>query len=44
MARYIIQNEVRDLAALQNFNSGGYRYEAGTSNEGEMLFLRDYPA
>ena len=44
MARYIIQNEVSDLAALQNFNSGGYRYEAGASNEGEMLFLRDYPA
>ena len=44
MARYIIQNEVRDLASLQAFNSGGYRYEAGAGDKGEMLFLRDYPA
>lgn len=44
MARYIIQNEVRDLATLQAFHSGGYRYEPEGGNDGEMLFLRDYPA
>jgi cytoplasmic iron level regulating protein YaaA (DUF328/UPF0246 family) len=50
MARYIIQNEVRDIAALQNFDSGGYRFiapdnhEGHASKAGEMLFLRDYPA
>lgn len=44
MARYIIQNEVRDKTALAQFNSGGYRYEPAAGHEGEMLFLRDYPA
>ena len=43
MARYIIQNELRDPAALTDFTIGGYRYEPEGAGTGEMLFLRDYP-
>lgn len=44
MARYIIQNEVKDPGALTKFDLGGYRYEKDGAQDGEMLFLRDYPA
>ncbi len=44
MARYIIQNEVTNPADLANFDLGGYRFEPDGSSEGEMLFMRDYPA
>ena len=44
MARYIMQNALTDPADLTGFSLGGYRYEAEGSKEGEMLFLREYPA
>ena len=44
MARYIMQNALTEPADLTGFSLGGYRYEAEGSKEGEMLFLREYPA
>ena len=44
MARFIIENALTAPADLKSFSLGGYRYEAGDTKEGEMLFLRDYPA
>ena len=44
MARYIMQNALTDPADLRDFSLGGYRYEADGAQDGEMLFLRDYPA
>lgn len=44
MARYIMQNALTEPADLTGFSLGGYRHEAEGSKEGEMLFLREYPA
>lgn len=43
MARYIIQNRLTEPAALPEFDSGGYRYDAQASTPDKPVFLRDYP-
>jgi cytoplasmic iron level regulating protein YaaA (DUF328/UPF0246 family) len=43
MARYIIENEINDVAALKKFRVDGYRYNAGESTAREPVFTRDKP-
>lgn len=43
MARYIIDKEVNDVAALKKFKVAGYRYSAAESSARELVFLRDEP-
>ena len=44
MARYVIQNRLRDPAALQGFDLNGYYYAASRSTADKLVFLRDHPA
>jgi hypothetical protein len=44
MARFVIQHRLTDPEALKEFDTGGYRYNAGMSEGDSMVFLRDYPA
>ncbi len=41
MARYIIEKEINDVAALKKYRVGGYRYNAGESSARELVFTRD---
>jgi uncharacterized protein len=43
MARFIIDNELNDPAAMREFTIGGYRYDAAASNSRALVFLRDNP-
>jgi cytoplasmic iron level regulating protein YaaA (DUF328/UPF0246 family) len=43
MARFIIQNRLKDPQAIRDFDSGGYRYNAELSEGDSWVFLRDYP-
>lgn len=43
MARFIIENEVREPEALKTFSTGGYRYDAAASSARELVFTRDNP-
>jgi cytoplasmic iron level regulating protein YaaA (DUF328/UPF0246 family) len=43
MARYIIEKEINDVAALKRFRVGGYRYNAAQSSARELVFTRDAP-
>ena len=43
MARYIVQNRLKDPDALQSFDSGGYRYRPDESTPSAPVFIRDYP-
>ena len=43
MARYIIENEVEEVAALRKFKGGGYRYNKAESTARELVFTRDIP-
>jgi hypothetical protein len=40
MARYIVQNRVRDADALLDFDMGGYRFQPDRSEAGKPVFLR----
>ncbi len=40
MARYIINEQVSSVGALQQFNSGGYRFEPNQSTATELVFCR----
>jgi len=40
MAKYIIQNNVEDLASLKKFNLDGYKYNAKLSSDIEPVFTR----
>lgn len=40
MARYIVQNRLRDPAALAEFDAGGYRYQPAMSAPDRPVFLR----
>lgn len=42
MARFIVENRVRDAEGLQDFDLGGYRYDAGAGTPDEPVFKRDY--
>ncbi|MEQ8900157.1 MAG: peroxide stress protein YaaA [Roseovarius sp.] len=44
MARFVIQHRLTDPAALKDFDTGCYRYNAEMSEGDSMVFLRDYPA
>ena len=41
MARFIVQNRLKDLAELQDFNAGGYRYQPDRSDADNLVFMRD---
>ena len=43
MARYMVQNQVKTMAALKDFAVGGYRYEADLSDATSLVFLREQP-
>ena len=43
MARYIVQNRLSDMADLQDFSAGGYRYTAEASDDETIVFTRNYP-
>ena len=43
MARHIVQNRLSDMADLQGFSAGGYRYAADASDGETFVFTRDYP-
>ena len=40
MARYIIENEIREPGALAGFDSAGYAYDAKSSSESRLVFRR----
>lgn len=44
MARFIIQNRLRDPEALQGFDAGGYRYDPSRSQPDAPVYLRDMAA
>jgi len=41
MARFILQNRLKERVELQDFNAGGYRYQPDCSNVDNMVFVRD---
>ena len=41
MARYIIQNEIKDIEDLKAFNIEGYSYMVSESSDNEMVFFRN---
>ena len=43
MARHIVPNRLSDMADLQGFSAGGYRYAADASDGETFVFTRDYP-
>ena len=43
MARYAIQNRLRDPAALQGFDLNGYYYAESESTADKLVFLRNHP-
>lgn len=44
MARYIIQNQVKDVDGLKDFDTAGYRFSEEQSSATELVFLRDEQA
>ena len=44
MARFIIQNRLRDAESLTAFDTGGYRHVPDLSAPDSPVFLRDHPA
>ena len=44
MARFVIQNRLTESAALKDFNTGGYQWDAALSQPGKPVFVRPYPA
>ncbi|MFO7805891.1 MAG: peroxide stress protein YaaA [Paracoccaceae bacterium] len=44
MARFIVENRVTDANGLQDFQTGGYAYDADMSEPDKPVFLRDYPS
>jgi len=43
MARYIIQNQVKQPEDLVKFSTGGYVFQPEKSDESTFVFVRDYP-
>ena len=41
MARYIIQNRIKSAAQLKHFDVDGYRFDATSSTQDELVFLRE---
>jgi len=40
MARFIVQNRLKDPAELQDFNAGDYRYQRDKSDDNNLVFVR----
>ncbi len=40
MARFIVDNEIKDVEEIKAFNVGGYRFDANLSSEDEWVFTR----
>ncbi len=40
MARFVMQNRVRDVDGLKDFSLGGYAYDEGRSEAGKPVFIR----
>jgi cytoplasmic iron level regulating protein YaaA (DUF328/UPF0246 family) len=40
MSRFIIQNRIKKIEELKNFNLGGYSYNDNLSNTKEWVFTR----
>jgi uncharacterized protein len=40
MARYVITEQVDQLSGLKDFNLGGYQFNAESSSNSELVFLR----
>ena len=43
MARYMVQNRLKDVADLQDFDIGGYTYQPDLSTPDKPVFVRPYP-
>jgi cytoplasmic iron level regulating protein YaaA (DUF328/UPF0246 family) len=43
MARYVIQNRIKNPEDLQGFETGGYRYDPWRSTTERPVFVRPYP-
>ena len=43
MARFIVQNRIEDPVDLQEFETGGYRYDPWRSTPDRPVFVRPYP-
>ena len=43
MARFIIQNQIKTVDGLKDFNSGGYAFTPDLSDESNLVFTRDDP-
>lgn len=41
MARYIMEHQTEDVAALKQFNEAGYQFSEAQSSDSELVFLRD---
>ena len=41
MARFIVQNRLKDRSELQDFNAGGYLYQPERSEADNLVFMRD---
>lgn len=44
MARFIVQNRLKDGAALRDFDTGGYAWQKEISTDERPVFVRPYPA
>ncbi|AYF44631.1 putative PF03883 family protein [Halobacteriovorax sp. BALOs_7] len=40
MARYIIENKVKDIEGLKKFNVAGYQYDGFDKASNELIFKR----
>ena len=41
MASYIMRNKINDIEGIKSFDEGGYYYSEETSDESNLVFLRD---
>ena len=44
MARYMIENQIDQIAGLKSFQTDGYYFDADSSLKGELVFKRDEQA
>jgi len=42
MVRYVVDHRIEDPELLKQFDTDGYRFSVGDSNESDWVFLRDY--
>lgn len=43
MARFVIEKRLTDVEGLHKFRAGGYRFDAGASDDGKWVFTRPKP-